>query len=231
MLLPHNLFHKEVIENIKNRKSIIMKFLVPLVLLSPVAFINMPAYVKSGILAFMILFLGVFGSSVRIVRLREQKITERLAVLPIKPSILIMHYILANSLVDSLQLLPPMLLIFILGIPGIAAIAWVLMLYVLAVFAANMIGVIIALVAGSSAEVHLYAMIVTLGIAVMSGSFFTLPGILNFIGLFSPFRSFSDSLLFSWGDINVIYFTIAPIPIMLLVFLVIIVSGKFFKFK
>ena len=112
-----------------------------------------------------------------------------------------------------------------------AGIAWVLILYVMTVFAANLIGVIIALVAGSSAEVHLYAMIVTLGIAVISGIFFSMPGILNMIGLFSPFRSFSDSLLFSWSDINAIYFAIAPILIMLLTLLAILVSGKFFKFK
>jgi ABC-2 type transport system permease protein len=229
-MLPSNLFLKELLEDFKGRKSLAMKFLLPLVLLGPVVLAPIPVALKAGIFAFMILFLGVFGAAVGMVRMREQKVTDRLAIIPVRSSTLIMQYVIANTVTDVLQLSIPLVLFLAVSTPTPVAF-WIPLIYVLAVLAANLIGALVALAASSSGEVHLYAIIVTLGIAVISGIFFALPGGFNAIGLFIPFRSFSDALLAGSGIQVGLGFLIAPLPVAILALAAVRLSGRFFKIK
>jgi hypothetical protein len=107
---------------------------------------------------------------------------------------------LANTLFDGLQLLAPLAIVTWLGWPQPARLLWVLACHIVALAAANAIGVLAALVAVSSGEVHLYAALTVLVVGGLSGLFITsMPGSLRAVEILLPFRHFGDSLLYAWG--------------------------------
>jgi ABC-type multidrug transport system permease subunit len=199
-MLPGRFWQKELLEDWKGGRALAIKFLLPLILLSPLAMRRVPAHVRAGGLAVAVLFTGTFGSAVGLVRLRDSQMLERLAVLPVSPAFLVADYILANALFDGLQLLAPLALITALGHPQPVGALWVLACYITALVAANAIGVLVALMAGSSGEVHLYAALTVLAVGGLSGLFMaSLPGPLRNVGAVLPFWHLSNALIYAWG--------------------------------
>jgi hypothetical protein len=196
-LLPGRLWQKEVLESFKHRRSLIAKFALPLVLLSPLYLGWLPAQAKAGGLAAAVLFTGTFGSSVRLVRLRESKMLERMAILPRSPASTIADFVIANAFLDGLQLLMPTTLVIYLGQAKGFSTYLVMASFIIALISANALGVLVALAASSSGEVHLYSALAVIAVAAASGPFSgSLP---QQIELISPFRLLSESLLSAWG--------------------------------
>jgi hypothetical protein len=161
-MLPGRLWQKEILANLRDRRALGMKLLLPLALLSPLMLERVPAHVRSGGLAVAVLFVGTFGSAVGLVRLRESRMLERLAVLPQSSARLLGEYMLAGVLFDGFQMLAPLVAVAILGGLATSRIPGLIACYLVALVTANALGVLAALVASSSGEVHLYAALIVL---------------------------------------------------------------------
>ena len=159
---------KKLIDDFKDKKPFLMKFILPLILLSPLIFFAVPLNIKAMILTIFILFTGTLGLSVKLSRLRESGMLEKLAVLPLSPSRFMANYLFANTIFDLLQLLIPTVLIVLISLSNFYAVIWVSITYIAVVLAANSIGVLVALMACSSGEVHLYSTLTVLLVGAIS---------------------------------------------------------------
>ncbi len=199
-MMPDTIWQKELLEETKSMRSLSIKFILSLILISPLAIGWVPPHISADGLTVAVMFLGIFGSSVGIMGWRDTKMLERLALLPCPPFRTISDYVLANSLLEGLQLAVPFVLILFSRHAEPIYILWVLVCLLAALVSANSIGVIVALISKSSAEVHLYAFLAVLLVSGLSGLFGgsnVWP--LSIIGPIWPFWQFSNSLLFAWG--------------------------------
>ena len=230
-MLPNNLWQKELLDDFKDKRPFLMKFILPIILLSPLIFFPIPLNVKAIILTVFILFTGTLGSSVKLSRLKESGMLEKLAVLPLSPTSFITNYLFANSLFDALQLFIPSLLIVLLSLSNYTAVIWITISYIAVILAANSIGVLIALLASSSAEVHLYSTLTVLLVGALSIPFTSPMGnLIKDLGSILPFRIFYESLLYGWGIYSPKLLIIAPVSTAVLLLLVILCSPRLFHF-
>jgi ABC-2 type transport system permease protein len=229
---PNNVWQMEILEEIKSTRSLSIKFLLSFILLSPLAISWVPAQIKSDSLTMAVIFLGVFGSSVGLVRWRDTKMLERLAMLPGSPSAILSDYILACSLIEGLQLAVPSALILITNNPEPIHILWIIVCFLAALVSANSIGVIVAILAKSSGEVHLYAFLAVILVAGLSGLFSgSTQGSPFLIEPIWPFWQLSNSLLFAWGASKQHMPLSAPISGAVIYLTALFIAPSLFKFK
>ncbi len=208
-----------------------MKFVLPIILLSPLILFPIPLSVKGMILTIFILFTGTLGSSVKLSRLRESGMLQKLAVLPLTSSSFMSNYVLANTFFNLFQLLIPTTLIILFSLSNYYALFWISISYISVILAANSIGVLVALISGSSGEVHLYSTLTVLVVAAVSIPFTsTASNLLATVGNLLPFRPFYDSLLYGWGIYSFKLLYIAPISAAVLFAIVLLMSPRLFNF-
>lgn len=230
-MYPHNFWQKELLDDSKNKKAFIMKFVLPLILLSPLIFFHMPLNVKAMILMLFMLFTGTMGTSVKLTRLKESNMLEKLAVTPISPSKFMANFVFANSLFDGLQLLVPFVLIVFFSTSNVIGVPWIFICYIAAILGANVIGVLVALMAGSSGEVHLYSTLTVLLVGAISIPFTaSIVGFVRDIGNILPFRLLYDALMGGWGIYSSKLLILAPISAIALLGLVLLLSSRLFRF-
>jgi len=230
-MYPHYFWMKELLDDSKDKKAFSMKFILPLILLSPLIIFHMPLDIKALILMLFILFTGTMGTSVKLTRLKESNMLEKIAVTPLSPSKFMLNFVFANSLFDSLQLMVPFVLIVFISAPLVTGISWILACYIAAILGANVIGVIVALMAGSSGEVHLYSTLTVLLVGAISIPFTeSISGFIRYIGDILPFKLFYDSLIVGWGIYSTKMLILAPVSAIALLGLVILLSPRLFRF-
>ncbi|MGA9097876.1 MAG: hypothetical protein WB392_02990 [Methanotrichaceae archaeon] len=200
-MLPNALWQEAIIEECKSRRSLATKLLLPLILVGPLALAWVPPAMRSGGMALAVIFIGIFGSSIGIVGLRDSKMLERLAVLPLHPAVVVSNYIMGRSVFMGIQLALPLALILLVGQSrpiSMISLSLVILCYIAALVSASAVGTVVALIARSSGEVHLYAFLTVIAVAGLSGIF---PGteLIGFVIKISPFWQLSNTLLFSWG--------------------------------
>ena len=138
----------------------------------PFVLVGMDVSVKASGLPLIVLFLGVLGTSVGLTRLKENKMVERLAALPLSRRRMIFEHLAANVLMDGLQsVIPAALIIYSFGLTGMDLL-FVAFALILSIILANAVGSLLAMVSGGSGEVHLYSGMAVLVLAATSGLFF-----------------------------------------------------------
>ncbi len=168
---PESLFWIEMVEDLRHRRSLMLKFALPVILTIPFALPQFTSHIRFAGLSLIALFLGVLGSSVGLSRMRERGILERLSILPQRFRRLMRDFLFANVAMDLLQMAAPIaMLAFAFGLGG-DSIALASVALVLSVLLANTIGVLVATAAGGSGEVHLYSALCVLFVAGISGIF------------------------------------------------------------
>ncbi len=163
---PDSLFWKEIIADLRDRRGLFFKFALPAALLLPLILADLPVSMPAAGITVAVVFSGVFGSSIGLVRLRESGMLERMAMLPVSSRRLTAGYLLANALLDGAQVAVP-LVAFLLVHPPVAP--GVAVSFASAVVAANALGVIVAAIPGSSGEGHLYAIVTVMAAIALSG--------------------------------------------------------------
>ena len=231
-MLPHNFWLKELLDDSKDKKALSMKFVLPLILLSPLIFFHMPLDIKALILMLFVLFTGTMGTSVKLTRLKESNMLEKLAITPISPSRFMINFVFANSLFDGLQLLIPFVLIVFLSASLVSGASWIFACYVAAILGANVLGVLVALMAGSSGEVHLYSTLTVLLVGAISIPFTeSIGGFVRYLGDVLPFKLFYDSLIGGWGIYSTKMLILAPISAAALLGFILLLSPRLFRFN
>ncbi len=230
-MLPNALWQEEIIEECKSRRSLITKLLLPMILVGPLALAWVPPAMRSGGMALAVIFIGIFGSSIGIVGLRDSKMLERLAVLPLHPAVVVSSYILGRSIFMGIQLALPLALIFFAGqsrTVSMISISWVILSYVAALVSASALGTVVALISRSSGEVHLYAFLAVIAVAGLSG---ILPGTGSIVlaRAISPFWQLSNTLLFSWGASDLYMPAAALISGAVILLIALLISPRLFQ--
>ena len=227
MIGPHRFWQKELLEASRGRRAVALKFLLPLILLAPLALGTVPASVKAIGFAVAVLFIGVFGSSVRLIHLRDSRMLERMAVLPVPPHALAGEYILASAFLDGVQLLVPLVLLIATGGYSISSATMILLAYPAALIGANALGVFVAALSASAAEGHLFAVLSVIGAAGLSGA---IPGTeASWSSWLLPFGPFAATLRASVGATSLTAVPIAWLSAGAVLGLVLAVSARLFR--
>ncbi len=166
---PDSFFRKELLEDLRDRRGLILKFVLPTALLLPLILAGVPVSLQAAGITVAVIFSGVFGSSIGLVRIRESGMLDRMAMLPASPRRLTAGYILANALLDLAQVAIPLSVFLLVHPPSPAGVIYVAVSFASAVVAANALGVLVAVVPGSSGEGHLYAIVTVMAATALSG--------------------------------------------------------------
>lgn len=183
------------------RFALAIKMLYPLAIIGPVAASNIPPQYAAAVVGIVAIMAGTFGAGESLTGDINDGILVRVALTPTSPYRLVFEVLAVNAVLDFLQLLPALLVVYLLN-P--APLAWVLAATVAVFFtlvAANAIGVFIANFTSSPADVLLYATAILFPLIYVSGLFRNRnpEGLSLFLREFVPFAYMNDALRVVFG--------------------------------
>jgi hypothetical protein len=192
---PSNVFQLELSAAVANRQVLAMRVGFALLLGLPIALVDMPPRARAGGVAMLVVFVALLGSAVAAVRRRLDGHWERLWLLPLPRWAVLLDSVLAASAVDLLQTVP-VVLIFAVAQGGVALLDALCMLCV-SVAVLNAVGMALACLVRSSAEVHL-AGALSVGIVAFLSRVFPVPerlaGIVSVSAAISPVSRLASAL-------------------------------------
>jgi ABC-2 type transport system permease protein len=198
---PDAYWKKDVALFFSKRFALLIKMLYPVAIIAPVAASDIPAKYAAAVVGVVAIMAGTFGAGESLTSDLNDGILARVALTPLSPYRLVFEVLAVNAVLDFVQLLPALLIVYLLH-P--VSLVWVLAA-TFAVFAtlvaANCIGVFIANFTSSPADVLLYATAILLPLIYVSGFFRNQNpgGILATIRNFVPFAYANDALKTVFG--------------------------------
>ncbi|HET6687811.1 MAG TPA: ABC transporter permease [Rubrobacter sp.] len=198
---PDAYWKKDVALFFGKRFALVIKILYPLAIIVPVAASGIPPPYAAAVVGIVAIMAGTFGAGESLTSDLNDGILARLALTPLSPYRLVFEILAINAVLDFLQLLPALLVVYILH-P--VSLVWVLAA-TFAVFAtlvaANCIGVFIANFTSSPADVLLYATAILFPLIYLSGFFRNQnpSGLLATSRDFVPFAYANDALMTVFG--------------------------------
>ena len=167
----------------------------------PVAASGMPARYAAAVVGIVAVMAGTFGAGESLTVDLNDGILARVALTPLSPYRIVFEVLAVNAVLDLLQLLPALLVVYLLHpVP----LVWVFAATI-AVFAtlvtANCIGVFIANFTSSPADVLLYATAILVPLIYVSGFFRNQnpTGIVETLRGLVPFSYANDALKTVFG--------------------------------
>src|ERR671921_943760 len=198
---PDAYWKKDVALFFSRRFALFLKMLYPVAIIVPVAASGMPAQYAAAVIGIVAVMAGTFGAGESLTIDLNDGILVRVALTPLSPYRIAFEVLAVNAVLDLLQLLPALLIVYLLH-P--VSPLWMLAA-TLAVFAtlvtANCIGIFIANFTSSPADVLLYAAAILFPLIYLSGFFRNQhpKGILAFLREFVPFAYMNDALKTVFG--------------------------------
>ena len=198
---PDAYWKKDVALFLGKRFALVIKMLYPLAIIVPVAASGIPPPYAAAVVGIVAIMAGTFGAGESLTSDLNDGILARFALTPLSPYRLVFEILAINAVLDFLQLLPAVLVVYILH-P--VSLVWVLAA-TFAVFAtlvaANCIGVFIANFTSSPADVLLYATAILFPLIYLSGFFRNQnpSGFLATLRDFVPFAYANDALMTVFG--------------------------------
>ncbi|HEX2742337.1 MAG TPA: ABC transporter permease, partial [Rubrobacter sp.] len=198
---PDSYWKKDVALFLSRRFALLIKMLYPVAIIVPVAASGMPAKYAAAVIGIVAIMAGTFGAGESLTIDLNDGILVRVALTPLSPYRIVFEILAVNAVLDFVQLLPALLIVYLLH-P--VSIVWMLAAS-LAVFAtlvtANCIGVFIANFTSSPADVLLYATAILFPLIYLSGFFRNQhpTGILHTLRGFVPFAYTDDAMKTVFG--------------------------------
>ena len=198
---PDAYWKKDVVLFFSKRFALLIKMLYPVVLIVPVAASDIPAQYAAAVIGIVAVMAGTFGAGESLTADLNDGILMRVALTPLSPRRIVFEILAVNAVLDFIQLLPALLLVYLLH-P--APLVWVLAA-TFGVFAtlvtANCIGIFIANFTSSPADVLLYATAILAPLIYVSGFFRNQnpTGISATLRDFVPFAYMNDALKAVFG--------------------------------
>src|SRR5918998_4411950 len=193
---PDAYWKKDVVLFFSKRFALLIKMLYPVMLIVPVAASALPAQYAAAVVGIVAVMAGTFGAGESLTADLNDGILLRLALTPLSPRRLVFEILAVNAVLDFIQLLPALLLVYVLH-P--VALVWVFAA-TFALFAtlvtANSIGIFIANFTSSPADVLLYATAILAPLIYVSGFFRNQnpEGLSAILRDFVPFAHMNDAL-------------------------------------
>ncbi len=168
---PDAYWKKDVALFFGRRFALVIKMIYPVAIIAPVAASGIPAKYAAAVVGIVAIMAGTFGAGESLTNELNDGILARVALTPLSPYRIVFEILAVNAVLDFLQLLPALLVVYLLH-P--VSLIWVLAA-TFAVFAtlvaANCIGVFIANFTSSPADVLLYATAILFPLIYLSGFF------------------------------------------------------------
>lgn len=198
---PDAYWKKDVTLFFSKRIALFIKFLYPLALIVPVAASDIPPQYAAAVIGIVAIMAGTFGAGESLTIDLNDGILARVALTPLSPRRIVFEVLAVNAVLDFLQLLPALLIVYVLN-P--APLVWVLAAtfgVFMTLLAANSIGIFIANFTTSPADVLLYATAILFPLIYLSGFFRNQhpTGILATLRDFVPFAYMNDALKTIFG--------------------------------
>ncbi len=198
---PDAYWKKDVALFFGKRFALVIKMLYPLAIIAPVAASGIPARYAAAVIGIVAIMAGTFGAGESLTSDLNDGILARVSLTPLSPYRIVFELLAVNALLDFVQLLPALLVVYVLH-P--VALIWVLAA-TFGVFAtlvaANAIGIFIANFTSSPADVLLYATAILFPLIYISGLFRNQSptGLLATLRDFVPFAYMNDALKAVFG--------------------------------
>src|SRR5215218_535333 len=168
---PDAYWKKDVALFLSRRFALLLKMVYPVAIIAPVAASDIPARYAAAVVGIVAIMAGTFGAGESLTSDLNDGILARVALTPLSPYRLVFEVLAVNAVLDFVQLLPALLIVYVLH-P--ASVIWVFAA-TFGVFAtlvaANAIGVFIANFTSSPADVLLYATAILFPLIYVSGFF------------------------------------------------------------
>jgi len=181
----------------RRKRLLALNILIPLALVTPIAFSAAPPPHAAAVFTVLFVLFGTFGSSIPLIRDEESGLLARFTLAGAHPGGLVLQRVMASAALDLVELAPSIALIA-LGrgaSPGLlgAAIPSV----VVGLLAANLLGAWAAAVARSVAEGALFSAVSALLLLHLAGTFRSpTPGTWGaVVERWIPFRPLHEGLL------------------------------------
>ncbi len=193
---PDAYWKKDVVLFFSKRFALLIKMLYPVALIVPVAASALPEQYAAAVVGIVAIMAGTFGAGESLTADLNDGILLRLALTPLSPRRIVFEVLAVNAVLDFIQLLPALLLVYALH-P--APLVWILAA-TFGVFAtlvtANCIGIFIANFTSSPADVLLYAAAILVPLIYVSGFFRNQnpTGVSAAVRDFVPFAYMNDAL-------------------------------------
>jgi hypothetical protein len=183
------------------RRLALFNVAIPLLLVVPIALSDAPPPHAAAVYAVLFAFFGTFGSAIPLVRDAGSGLLLRLALTGIPPYRLLLERILAQAAIDTLQLLPALLVIAWAGEPTPGLAAAIPLILAATLVSANALGCWVAAAAASIAEAALLAAVAALATLHAAGVFRTpAPGSIGAtLEPLAPFHPLHEALLHTAG--------------------------------
>jgi ABC-2 type transport system permease protein len=198
---PDAYWKKDVSLFLSRKFALLIKMVYPVAIIAPVAASDIPARYAAAVVGIVAIMAGTFGAGESLTSDLNDGILARVALTPFSPQRLVFEILAVNAVLDFVQLLPALLVVYLLH-P--VSLVWILAA-TFAVFAtlvaANCIGVFIANFTSSPADVLLYATAILFPLIYISGFFRNQnpTGVLATIRDFVPFAYANDALKHVFG--------------------------------
>jgi ABC-2 type transport system permease protein len=153
------------------RFALVIKVLYPLALIVPVAASGIPPQYAAAVVGIVAIMAGTFGAGESLTSDLNDGILARLALTPLSPYRLVFEILAVNAALDFLQLLPALLVVFVLHPVSLVWVCAATFAVFATLVAANCIGVLIANFTSSPADVLLYATAILFPLIYVSGFF------------------------------------------------------------
>jgi ABC-2 type transport system permease protein len=145
--------------------------LYPLAIIVPVAASGIPPQYAAAVVGIVAIMAGTFGAGESLTSDLNDGILARLALTPLSPYRLVFEILVVNAALDFLQLLPALLVVFVLHPVSLVWVCAATFAVFATLVAANCIGVFIANFTSSPADVLLYATAILFPLIYVSGFF------------------------------------------------------------
>src|ERR671921_2724518 len=141
---PDTYWKKDVTLFFSKRFALIIKMLYPVAIIAPVAASDIPARYAAAVVGIVAIMAGAFGAGESLTSDLNDGILARVALTPLSPYRIVFEILAVNAVLDFLQLLPALLVVFVLHpVPLVWVLAASVALFATLV-AANCIGIFIA---------------------------------------------------------------------------------------
>ncbi len=193
---PDAYWKKDVALFFSKRFALLIKMLYPMAVIVPVAASGIPAQYGAAVVGIVAVMAGTFGAGESLTADLNDGILLRFALTPVSPRRIVFEALAVNAVLDFIQLMPAMLVVFALKGPPLVWIFAAAFALFATLVTANAIGIFIANFTSSPADVLLYATIILVPLIYVSGFFRNQnpEGILALLRNFVPFAYMNDAL-------------------------------------
>ena len=198
---PDAYWKKDVTLFFGRRFALLIKMLYPVAIIAPVAASDIPARYAAAVVGIVAIMAGTFGAGESLTTDLNDGILARVALTPLSPYRLVFEVLAVNAVLDFVQLLPALLVVYLLHPVSPTLVLAATFAVFATLVAANCIGVFIANFTSSPADVLLYATAILFPLIYLSGFFRkgNPSGVLATLRDFVPFAYANDALKAVFG--------------------------------